>query len=291
MIDRGPTHAFHTGPLEHGSLVRLDPGDDAENATLVFPFNPETVTRSRTGRWEPRRRRRAADAVPTPQQVRGGLGGHGASALLAEAETISFRLVLDATETILRSTARSAVAEAGATVGAQVGAVAGSFGGPGGAAAGAAQGAALGAAAAGGSPTDDAWRLGVLPELAFLEQVSLGREAEEQVRGGQRPAPGTPIRPIKPDELLLTLGTVRWFPCVLTELSITEQRFTPELVPVRAEVDLKLTVLEPVENTYNPLVRQTFDQLLAQRTERLAGLGTTSSAALRSQLGGEAMTP
>jgi hypothetical protein len=62
-------------------------------------------------------------------------------------------------------------------------------------------------------------------------------------------------------------------------------------VPVRAEVDLKLTVLEPVESTYNPLVRQTFDQLLAQRTERLGQLGTTSAAALRSQLGGEAVTP
>jgi len=283
-IDRGPTLAFHTGPLEHGSLVRLDPGEDAENATLVFPFNPETVTRSRTGRWEPRRRRRNADAIQTPQQARGSLGGHGSSALLAESETISFRLVLDATETILRSGARSALAEAGASIGAGLGAVVGSFGG-GGAEAGAARGAALGAAAAGGSPTDNAWEFGVLPELAFLEQVSLGREAEEQVRGAARPQ-GTPIRPVKPDELLLQLGSVRWFPCVLTELSITEQRFTPELVPVRAEVDLKLTVLEPVESTYNPLVRQTFDQLLAQRTERLGQLGTTSAAALSTQLGG-----
>ncbi|HZI98163.1 MAG TPA: hypothetical protein VFD41_11640, partial [Actinomycetales bacterium] len=190
----------------------------------------------------------------------------------------------DATETILRSSARSALAEAGASIGAGLGAVVGSFGG-GGAEAGAARGAALGAAAAGGSPTDNAWEFGVLPELAFLEQVSLGREAEEQVRGAARPQ-GTPIRPVKPDELLLQLGSVRWFPCVLTELSITEQRFTPELVPVRAEVDLKLTVLEPVESTYNPLVRQTFDQLLAQRTERLGQLGTTSAAALSTQLGG-----
>lgn len=281
-IDRGPGHALHTGALEHGCLIRLDP-EAGDYATLTFPFNPETVRRARTGRWEPRRRRRAETAVDTPQQSRGQLGGHGSSALLAEAETISFRLLLDATETILRSTTRSALAEVTGAVGGALGRVAGGLAG--GAAVGESRGSTAGALAGGGLPTDNAWEVGVLPELAFLEQVSLGREPEEPPRGSLNQ--GTPIRPLRPDELLLQLGSARWFPCVLTELSITEQRFTPELVPVRAEADVKLTVLDPVESSYNPFVRQAFDQLLAMRTERVGLLGTTASTSLASRLGGE----
>jgi hypothetical protein len=288
-IDRGPGHAFHTGALEHGSLIRLDP-EAGDYATLTFPFNPETVRRARTGRWEPRRRRREGSAVDTPQQARGQLGAHGSSALLAESETISFRLVLDATETILRSTTRSAVAEVTGAVGGALGRlVGGATGGAAGAAVGESRGFAAGAMAGGGLASDNAWEVGVLPEMAFLEQVSLGRQPEEPARGQRNQ--GTPIRPLRPDELLLQLGSVRWFPCVLTELSITEQRFTPELVPMRAEADLKLTVLEPVENTYNPFVRQAFDQLLAMRTERVGLLGTTASTSLSSRLGGDGGAP
>ena len=60
---------------------------------------------------------------------------------------------------------------------------------------------------------------------------------------------------------------------------------------MRAEADLKLTVLEPVENTYNPFVRQAFDQLLAMRTERVGLLGTTASTSLSSRLGGDGGAP
>ncbi len=240
VSDPGPTHSFRTEPVHHGRLVRLEP-DATDNPTLVFPYNPETVTRSRTGKWEPRKRRRDPNAVETPQQHRGQLGGTGTSAILAESESISFQLMFDATEDVLR-----------------------------------------GAAPAGGTTGS-----GVLPQLAFLEMVSLGREDSARQGGRGRPTPGQEIRPIRPDQLLLELGESRWFPCVITELTITEQRFSPALVPVRAQVDLKLTVLEPVENAYNPLVREAFTHLLAQRQAMSETLGTsTTTSSLEALLGG-----
>lgn len=236
--DPGPALSRRTHPVHHGRLVRLEPTGTA-HPTLVFPYNPESVTRSRTGKWEPRKRRRDPATIETPQQHRGQFGGTGTSALLAESETIALTLTFDATEPILRGDA--------------------------------------------GAATD-----GVLPQLAFLELVSLGREESERQGGGRgRPTPGREIRPIRPDQLLLELGETRWFPCVLTELSITEQRFSPALVPVRATAQLKLTVLEPVENAYNPLVQQTFDHLLSRRktlAEQLAT--TTATSSLQGLLGG-----
>ena len=62
------------------------------------------------------------------------------------------------------------------------------------------------------------------------------------------------IQPVRPDELLLVLGSSRIFPVVLTNLTITEQKFLPSLVPLRAEVELKFTVLEPIESRYTFLV-------------------------------------
>lgn len=242
-IDRGPTLSHRRMPVERGRLIRLrppEPGSTAsgDNMALTFQYNPETVTFSRTGRFEPRKRRRRPDAVQTPQQTFGQQGGHGASALLSESETVSFSLVFDATETMLR-------------------------------------------------PPDDGAEpdpaLGVLPELSFLQLVSLGREVEEQ-HGASRGS-GTEIRPIRPDELLLQLGNSRWYPCAMTELRVTEQRHDPRLVPVRAECALTLTVLEPVESAYNDLTRQAFQHLLSKRVEQASVVGTHSSSTLAAALG------
>ena len=74
-----------------------------------------------------------------------------------------------------------------------------------------------------------------LPPLA-----ARGCRRDQRRRGGRRDA----ARSVRPDELLLILGSQRSYPCVLTNLTITEQKFTPALVPVRAEADLKLNVLE-----------------------------------------------
>ena len=106
---------------------------------------------------------------------------------------------------------------------------------------------------------------GVLPELAFLEIMSLGREGKEAANKSKSPK-FEAIQPVRPDELLLVLGKQRLFPCVLTNLTITEQKFLPSFVPLRAEVDLKFNVLEPTESAYRQWIDSAFVALHQART-------------------------
>jgi hypothetical protein len=227
--------AFHH-QLEKGSLIRNVTQKDAKNGDgrkgfeadiLTFQYNPETITRTRTGKWEPRKRRRRD--IPTPQEVRGERGGQGSAALLAESETISMKIVFDATEAILAGQGYAGRAEGGQPP----------------------------------SPETPVAAKGILPQLAFLDLVSLGREEDESRKGAKREA----SRPVRPDEMLLVLGPERMFPVVMTSLTITEQKFNPSLVPIRAEVDIKMNVLEPVESAYNRWVKNAFDELLRRRIE------------------------
>ena len=221
--------------LERGALVRVDrtassfttlPSVTDQGASVVgqapaglalqFQFNPETVTRTRAGQWDPRIKREQAK-IPPNAEVR-GTATMGSSALLAESETIGFKIVFDATEAVL----------AGRTFGTE---------------------------------------RGVLPQLAFFELVSQGREgniAEDQKKLDKTKEL---VQPIRPDELLLVLGSARIFPVVLTNLTIVEQKFLPSLVPLRAELDLKFTVLEPIESRYSALIDTAFLNLTQRRTE------------------------
>jgi hypothetical protein len=207
------------GKLERGAILRLDPADGSGDAlsgkVLRFQYNPETLTRTRTGRWEPRKKRK--QAFESPQAVR-ARSGQGSSALMAESEQISLKIVFDATEAVL-----------------------------------------AGRSSPDGAPVADQ---GVLPELAFLELASIGREGKEKQKG----VPFEAIQPVRPDELLLVLGQQRMFPCVLTSITITEQKFLPSLAPLRAEVELKLNVLEPTESAYRHWIDSAFAQLHRART-------------------------
>ncbi len=199
--------------VERGKLVRISSESSADNIVgdvLEFQYNPETLTRARTGKWEARRRRRGT--VDSPQEIR-GRSGQGSSALQAESETVSLKISFDATEAIL----------------------------------------------AGRDPVPEE---GILPQLAFLEMISVGKD-QERGRGRQRSRRDS-ANPIRPDELLLILGK-RVFPAVMTTLTITEQKFNPALVPIRAEADIKLNVLEPSESAYNQWIKSAFDELLAAR--------------------------
>lgn len=224
--------------LERGAIMRLDPaatttgsGGSASaspaSATaqatpalsgkvLYFQYNPETISRTRTGKWEPRKKRRGL-TVQAPQAVR-QRSGQGSSALLAESETISLKVVFDATESLLAGRVDA-------------------------------------------ESTD-----GVLPQLAFLEVLSTGKEGNTADRNRES------VQPIRPDELLLILGRRRLFPVVLTSLTITESKFLPTLVPLRADADLKFTVLEPDESAYSGTISAAYARLLSGRT-------TLSSAA------------
>lgn len=208
--------------LERGAILRLaEPakgapkGGSAEEKlagnVLRFQYNPETITRTRAGTWEPRKKRKGLKA-PSPQDVR-LRSGQGSSSLLAESEQITLRVTFDATEAAL-------------------------------------------AGRAGSTPEK-----GVLPELAFLELASTGKVGPEVKQGAET------VQPIRPHELLLILGRERMFPVVLTNVTITEQKFLPSLVPLRAEVELKFNVLEPYEASYSRWISVAFDQLLRKRQE------------------------
>lgn len=109
---------------------------------------------------------------------------------------------------------------------------------------------------------------GILPELAFLEITALGKESTTTTTPGAAARPGQRAQPVRPDELLLVLGGSRTFPVVITNLTITEQKFLPTLVPIRAEVDLRLTVLEAGESAYREWIQKAFADLVTQRQNR-----------------------
>ena len=91
---------------------------------------------------------------------------------------------------------------------------------------------------------------------------------------------------LNPTELLLVLGERR-FPVVITSMTITEQRFNPRLVPIRAEVELRMRLLEVSENAANTKVKDAFERLREAR-EAAAGLavytGTDEEATITEAL-------
>jgi hypothetical protein len=123
----------------------------------------------------------------------------------------------------------------------------------------------------------DAAKDGVLPELSFLEIGTRGQENESAPAkpGGKAGKPGQKAQPVRPDEMLLVLGD-RAFPVVITSLTVTEQKFLPTLVPIRAEVDLRLTVLESGESAYRQWISTAFGALMEQRKQQAGRAGVTS---------------
>ncbi|RKH07820.1 hypothetical protein D7Y13_29325 [Corallococcus praedator] len=103
---------------------------------------------------------------------------------------------------------------------------------------------------------------GVLPELALLEGMALGKDQT----GEEEKKPATKLVSLTPTELLLLLGP-RTFPVVITGMTIVEQRFDTGLFPLRAEVDLRMRILEVGENAANSKVAQAFNNLRDQRRE------------------------
>lgn len=233
VVSLQPAQIAFNLKLERGKLVRFAPPKPGEQPppgqqpresfeTLTFQYNPSTITRTRTGRWDPRKQRKGGTVPGSPADIR-ARSGAGTASLLAESETIGFKLIFDATEAILanRSDGGRTVAETG-----------------------------------------------ILPELSFLDLISLGREEQEERNsksGGGKGKKAETVQPIKADTLLLVLGIQRIIPVVLTSLTITEQKFSPSLMPIRAEADVRFNVLEPIESAYNTWIKAAFDQLFEQR--------------------------
>ncbi|GMU03344.1 hypothetical protein KH5H1_74660 [Corallococcus caeni] len=128
--------------------------------------------------------------------------------------------------------------------------------------------------------TTGAGTQGVLPELAILEGMALGKDQT----GEEEKKPATKLVSLNPTELLLMLGP-RTFPVVITGMTIVEQRFDPALYPLRAEVDLRMRILEVGENAANNKVAQAFANLrdLRLRMEDLAVVKGADASTLIAQ--------
>jgi hypothetical protein len=206
---------------------------------LIFQYNPETITRTRTGEWEARKNQKGAPS-PAQQSKQSSFQGGG---LFAKSETIAMKLVFDVTERLLRS----GVADDG---------------------------------------------LGVLPELAVLEQIAIASPPKDGPAAN--PQNNAKLNEMAPKELLLALG-VRFFPVIVTSLTITEKRFNSSLIPVRAECDLQMQVLEATEVAGDPAIKEAFTKLIQDRKDRAAMAASTVpgstldaiATALRTPLGGQ----
>jgi hypothetical protein len=88
-------------PLTRGALVAI-PDPAAKDTTtfdvLRFQFNPESVTRARTGQWERKLDKKASKSA---QEKAAGDAQRG-GALKSKSEVISFKLIFDASELRMR---------------------------------------------------------------------------------------------------------------------------------------------------------------------------------------------
>lgn len=190
---------------------------------LRFQYNPESITRTRTGAWDVRKNQKA-DAPKkgnstAEQKLQSSLRGGG---LFAKAETIAMKIVFDATEAILRG-------------------------------------------------AGDALDSGVLPELGALEMMALAEPPKEPdgnaAKNKKAADEAVKLNALHPKELLLVLGE-RYFPVIVTSMTITEKRFSPDLVPLRAEVDLQMQILESTEVVGNPALFAAYKELVETRRRR-----------------------
>lgn len=235
-----PTQVALPVALARGALIAL-PDPRAKNTAtyeiLRFQYNPETVTRSRTGQWERKLDKKAATAAQIKAEQDAARGG----ALKSKSEVISFKLVFDAAELMM----------------------------------------------AGGDPpgTPGQPSKGVMPELAVLERFALG---PDQIPDPPKKDNEFELISLAPTEAILMLGPRR-FPGVITQMNIVEQRFNPELVPIRAEIDVRFRVLESTSVAVNKDTQKVFQDLLKQREDMSAmavGTGTSVSDAI-----GKAIAP
>jgi hypothetical protein len=219
--------------LQKGALVQLPrpakgapAAESTEGSALRFQYNPETVTRARSGAWEVRKTQKTSSkgsggpTAPQNQTLEAFQGG----GLYAKSETLTIKLVFDATELLLSAPP-----------------------------------------AAGGSPApDDDRSLGILPELAMLERMAIANPRADEPKDGKSAGKDSKLDAVLPSELLLVLGA-RAFPVVITSMTITEKRFSPTLVPLRAEIDLQMQLLESHEVAVNPPIQAAYEQLRKQR--------------------------
>lgn len=91
--------------------------------------------------------------------------------------------------------------------------------------------------------SSDAVKLGIHPQLAALELLAYPSSAQIQANLAQANAGVMEILPLVSSLPLFVFGKQRVLPVRITEFSITEEAFDPNLNPLRAKVSLGMRVL------------------------------------------------
>jgi hypothetical protein len=125
---------------------------------------------------------------------------------------------------------------------------------------------------------DDTLRLGVLPEIAALEELMHPATSEaDQASNGKQPVAARPQRPT----VLLVWGVERVFPVKVTSMTINETLHNAELCPVRAEVEIGLEVARDSDARGNRAIKEALEfsrgrrKTFAQRFYKWASKQTT----------------
>jgi hypothetical protein len=125
----------------------------------------------------------------------------------------------------------------------------------------------------------DAVEFGILPQLAALETIVYPPSAQVLANRGQSLAGVMEIMPLAAPLQLFVWGKSRVLPVRITDLSITEEAFSPHLNPLRAKVSLSMRVLGVNDLLFDNRGGSIF-MAHYQQKERLARLSLGALAAL-----------
>ncbi len=125
----------------------------------------------------------------------------------------------------------------------------------------------------------DAVEFGILPQLAALETVVYPSSEQVLANRRQSDAGMMEILPTPAPLQLFVWGKNRVLPVRVTDLSITEEAFNPDLNPIRAKVSLGLRVLSVNDLLFDNKGGSLFMSHFQQK-ERLAKLGSGALSAV-----------
>ncbi|MBI1395860.1 MAG: hypothetical protein GC151_07755 [Betaproteobacteria bacterium] len=132
------------------------------------------------------------------------------------------------------------------------------------------------ALAEGSAPATD---VGLYPQIAVLETLVYPTNAALQATISQAALGTLEIVPMESDLTLFVWSRNRVLPVRITELSVTEEAFDPNLNPIRARVSLSMRVLTVADLPFGHKGAGLF-MAYHQQKERLAGMTTGALTAL-----------
>lgn len=125
----------------------------------------------------------------------------------------------------------------------------------------------------------DAVASGVLPQLSAIETIVYPSSAQVRANLDQADAGAMEIYPLAAPLQVFVFGKQRAVPVRITEMTVTEEAFSPQLVPIRAKVSLGLRVLGVNDLLFDNRGGNLF-MTYFQNKERLARLASGALSSL-----------